>query len=113
MKMDSNIMIDNEKIYSDTGHWGFFVDIDIENQNENNLDNKIMVEKCNMIKKKLTSPFEDILEDCEYYSCEQKILTDFEKNKINNEMTKCCLHNNICYNIFITISLVYFIFCII
>jgi hypothetical protein len=103
--MVSNNSNDNETIYPGNGEWGFFVDIDLENQNENNLDNKIMVEKYNMTNKKCNSQFDVILEDYEYYSYQPKML--------NNKMSHCCLHNNICYNIFITLSLLYFIFCII
>jgi hypothetical protein len=111
--MVSNNRNDNETKNPDAGDWGFFVDIDLENQNQTNLDNKKMVGKCNMTNKKLNSPFEDILEEYEYYSYQQNKLVDLEENKMNHEMTRCCLHNNICYNIFITLSLLYFIFCII
>ena len=113
--MVSNNRNDNETKNPDTGDWGFFVDIDLENQNQNqtNLDNKKMVGKCNITNKKLNSPFEDILEEYEYYSYQQNNLVDLEENKMNPEMTRCCLYNNICYNIFITLSLLYFIFCII
>jgi hypothetical protein len=83
--MVSNNRNDNETKNLDAGDWGFFVDIDIENQNENNLDNKKMLEKYNMTNKKLNSPFEDILEEYEYYSYQQNKLVDLEENKMNHE----------------------------
>ena len=64
-----------ESLYEDGG-WGFYVDI--ENQYASNCDNyRIMDERYNRKKYMFCIALENISEDCEYYSPEEKNLDNF------------------------------------